>query len=669
MRPKFKPSPKGLSVYTPLKQVLRLRASFNTYTGYGLHASYIARSFFSNGFQLKAFPISQDENCFDDVKDLLVESPLDGNVLQIAPPETKVDGSTWFFTMHETTQLAQAALANVRRSEVVIVPSLWCQQCFDAQGISPTYVVPIGLNTGFFYPAKKKPSLCVFGSAGNLALSGPNRKNMGLLITAFMEAFRNEKDVRLTLKVRPECPVPDLSDSRITVIRQHFSEMELSDWYRSLTAYVSPSRCEAFGQMNLQAMACCVPVICCNFAGVTEYHRECHGYNIEYKLVRPDDGYYTAGLWAEPDIDSLVEQLRRVYENRQEAARKGWLAQLVAQDYNWSAANFRLAAALKESGFWNPEHKSSKFVPPAPPVTPPISTLPRSSTSTVSLPVLNPVVSSVADLKSLWGGEFKPLSLGKVPLWLARRAGGREPIFYMSGDLGDIIYALPTIQGLGGGQLCIGPARDHPYYWLREPMTLARYRVLAPLLEFQKAYLSKVFWSEEMIGWKCHVDLNDSRRLHREPYYVIERNLADVASCFFGLGPGRWCQKWLSVDKSVAVARFVFARSARYHDENFPWKKIVQKLKASAVFIGLPSEYESFVAECGHVPFYPTANMLEVARILSGAEWLVCNQSAPLAVAEGLKTNVLLERFATAANCDYEREGHTLNPAHVLGLC
>ena len=101
----------------------------------------------------------------------------------------------------------------------------------------------------------------------------------------------------------------------------------------------------------------------------------------------------------------------------------------------------------------------------------------------------------------------------------------------------------------------------------------------------------------------------------------------------------------------------------------FGRKKIVQKLKASAVFIGLPSEYESFVAECGHVPFYPTANMLEVARILSGAEWLVCNQSAPLAVAEGLKTNVLLERFATAANCDYEREGHTLNPAHVLGLC
>jgi len=239
----------------------------------------------------------------------------------------------------------------------------------------------------------------------------------------------------------------------------------------------------------------------------------------------------------------------------------------------------------------------------------------------------------------------------------------------MSGDLGDIIYALPTIRGLGGGQLCIGPARDHPYYGLREQMNPVRYGTIEPLLSFQRDYLSKVFWSSEMSGWNCHVDLNDSRRIHREPYYEIERNLADVPSCYFNLGAGLWRKKWLVVDKPVTAARFVFARSPRYHVASFPWKRIVEKLKSNAVFVGLPDEYAQFVAEFGYVPRCPTDNLFDVARIIAGAEWFVCNQSAPLSVAEGLKSNVLLERYSYAANCDFDREGHVTNPSVILDLC
>ena len=647
-------------MYTPLRRPFRFRAPFNGYTGYGLHGSYIARSFFNFGYDVQALPLSIDDSCFEDVKDLVKDQPSDGDVLLLAPPSTKVGGSTWFYTMHETTQMPPEMLDNVRQAQAVIVPSRWCQQCFDAQGVDvPISVVPVGINLDLFRPPKRRPGICTFGSAGNLLLSGPNRKNMDLLVTAFVEAFRTEKDVRLSLKIRPECPLPELNDSRILVIRQHFTELELADWYRSLAVYVSPSRCEAFGQMNLQAMACGVPVVCCDFAGVTDYHDEQHGYNIDYRMVPPQgDGYYKTGLWAEPDMDSLVEQLRRVYENRREADRKGLEAQHVASAYAWNSVNLRLESTLKRGGFWNPEYR-----PPRP--VRPVAREPAS-------PVLNSVLKTEAKLKSLWGNETKmslPVTTPKVPLWLARRSGGREPSFYMSGDLGDILYALPTIRGLGGGQLCIGPARDHPYYWLREPMTVARYNVLQPLLALQDSYLSKVVWSDEMAGWKCHVDLNDSRRLHREPYYVVERNLSDVASCFFGLGPGLWRQKWLVVNKVTALARFIFARSLRYHTDYFPWKQLVEKHRAHAIFVGLPDEYDQFVAECGHVPYIPTANLLTMAQMLAGAEWLVCNQSAPLAVAEGLKMNVLLERFGPAANCDYEREGHTTNPARVLDLC
>lgn len=501
MRPNFRPSSKGLSSYSPVGKSLSLRAPLNGYTGYGLHATYVARSFFGFGYRVHVLPLHADKDCFEDVKDFVVDQRKEGRVLLLAPPATKVEDGTWFYTMHETTQLGPEALENVCRAEAIIVPSRWCQQCFNAQGVAlPVHVVPIGINLGFFHPAKRKPSLCTFGSAGNLLLSGPNRKNMGMLILAFMEAFRTEKDVRLSLKVRPECPVPDVQDSRILVIRQQFSQLELSDWFRSLTAYVSPSRCEAFGQMNLQAMACAVPVVSCAFGGVLDYHDERHGYAIDYKLVPASDQYYQTGLWADPDMDSLILQLRRVYEDRREAEEKGLLARKVAEAYNWNTVNLKLESVLKREGFWSLERKTP--VPQSKPGPPPVASF----------------VPNEVKEKSLWSNELKNEMPVRLPLWLARRTGGHEPVFYMSGDFGDLIYALPTIRALGGGQLCVGPARDNSYYWLREPMTEKRYAVIEPLLQLQRQYLSRVFWSDEMAGWKCHVDLNDSRRLHREPY-------------------------------------------------------------------------------------------------------------------------------------------------------
>lgn len=150
---------------------------------------------------------------------------------------------------------------------------------------------------------------------------------------------------------------------------------------------------------------------------------------------------------------------------------------------------------------------------------------------------------------------------------------------------------------------------------------------------------------------------------------MIQRNLVDVAAYFFGLQSGLWRQKWLVVDSPKAVARFVFARSARYHRDGFPWQRLVAKHGVDAIFVGLPQEYDQFVAECGHVSYIPTDNLLDVARLLAGAEWVVANQSAPLSIAEGLGLNVLLEQFDPAANCNFDRQGQTTDPVHVLDLC
>ena len=657
----------GLSVYKQnKKRGFHLRGPLNAYTGYGLHASYTVRALLALGYGVESDPLEgRDESCFEDVKKTIdVPRTLDGDRLLIAPVKTPIEGSEWFFTMHETTQLPQAALENVCKAQAVIVPSNWCQQCFNAQGVDvPVFVVPIGVNNALFCPARSKPSTCVFGSAGNLTLSIPERKNLDLLLLAFREAFRSEKNVKLRIKVRPECQLAPVDDSRIEIIREQFSEEKLADWFRSLTAYVSPSRAEAFGQMNVQAMSCAVPVICCAFGGVTDYHSDAYGYSVDYALVRPVSTYYDTGLWAEPDMDSLIIQMRRVYENKTESERRGSAARVAVADYAWNTVTRQLERVLSMNGFWDVSKKiprSVRSVKIYSPVPAPAITVPA--------PVVFVPFEKGVRLKSFWKDEPESKS-SKFPAWLCRRTAGYETVFYMSGDLGDIIYALPTIRALKGGQLRIGPARDNSYYWVREPMTVERYRVLAPLLELQKSYLSKVVWSPDVDGWHCHVDLNDSRRLHREPYYVIERNLVDVVARFFGCGPDLWRRRWLVVDTPNSVARFVFTRSPRYQNPDFPWKQIVEKHGSQAVFMGVPSEHAAFVAQFGPVSYYPTEDFLELARVLAGAEWLVANQSAPLAVGEGLKMKVLHERFAESANCDFNRDGHVTDPAYILDLC
>jgi glycosyltransferase involved in cell wall biosynthesis len=679
---------KGLdTLYVDEQREFRFRAQFDTHTGYGVHACNIARSFSRFGYAVKGVPmvaVNGEWKDYSDVRALLLTGTEQvRNELILGFVHTKVEPDQWLYTMYETTRMPHASFVNVCAAQAVIVPSTWCRQCFDAQGIDrPMYVVPLGIDTSIFSPPKVQPKLCVFGAAGNVFLSGSERKNLEPIFTAFQEAFGNQQDVRLRIKIQDNCPVSNSDDPRIDIIRANISESEMVEWYRSLSAYVSISRSEAFGQMNLQAMACGVPVICCAHAGVTDYHNDTCGYNVGYDLVQAGVSYKNTGLWADPDIDSLIENMLRVYEYQKEAHEKGKLARLTAENYSWDNVNRILEQALSDSGFWDDSKKASKPVRVSRPafISKPVpefkldeeESAPVSFSAPVSNKVRQPVVFIKADasvpeinLKSLWAGESTPV-VKPMPFWLARRTAGHPPVFYMSGDFGDIIYALPTIRSLGGGTLCIGPARDHPYYWLREQMTPVRYAHLERLLAYQTDYLLRVFYADKMNGWNCHIDLNDSRRLFRDPYYKKDRNLADVPSTFFGCGSGLWREKWLKVDEVKHVAKLVFARSLRYPGKSFPWKKLVDRYKNDAVFVGLPEEHASFVSQFGNVKHYPTKDLFDVARVVAGAECFIGNQSCPLAIAEGLKVNCVREHFDDAPNCIFDRDGHTKNPDYLL---
>ena len=318
----------------------------NAYTGYGLHASAIARGFSQWGYKVafkalgpveSALPVEMVEACtFPTVAVQPLTSPLDARV-------------DYWFTMHESTRMPPAMFSRLRMARQVIVPSNWNASCFNAQGLrQPMHVCPLGVDTFIFNPGEQ-PALCTFGAAGSPTMSSAKRKNMGMVVKAFALAFPDEKDVRLRIKILPGTEL-FADDARIEVQREQWSEFQMAAWARSLTAFVLPSRAEAWSLLSLQAMASGVPVIAAKFGGIMDYFSDSVGYGIDFKLEPADDGFYAGiGLWADPSMASLVERMRQVYEDQPEACSKGVAAREQAERFTWDVANERLEDILSSA--------------------------------------------------------------------------------------------------------------------------------------------------------------------------------------------------------------------------------------------------------------------------------------------------------------------------------
>ena len=143
--------------------------------------------------------------------------------------------------------------------------------------------------------------------------------------------------------------------------------------------------------------------------------------------------------------------------------------------------------------------------------------------------------------------------------------------FSHSGDLGDIIYALPTIKAAGGGSLALfhSPGRT------REAMTQERADLIIPLLRLQP-YIVDITFSEHA---------NDSN-LNGFRNHWQHGNLADMHLATYGFTWEQRVGRWLVVDRAETVAPVVFHRSPRYHNDNFGWQRIVDHYRSCSVFVG-----------------------------------------------------------------------------------
>jgi GT2 family glycosyltransferase/glycosyltransferase involved in cell wall biosynthesis/tetratricopeptide (TPR) repeat protein len=231
-----------------------------------------------------------------------------------------------------------------------VVDQIWAytryvRDCYVDSGVDPSRVaiVPAGVDVERFRPdvtphraVKSERSFRFLFVGGTLY-----RKGIDLLLEAWRQAFGAKEDVSLIIKdmgvgtfyrnqtagdtIRALQNDPGCAE--ILYLTDNFPGADMPGLYAAANALVHPYRGEGFGLPVAEAMACGLPVILTRGGACDDFCPDAIGYGVASQR-RPvqlgGDQDVVGQAWQlEPDVDSLVQQMRSVFEGREDAIRRG----------------------------------------------------------------------------------------------------------------------------------------------------------------------------------------------------------------------------------------------------------------------------------------------------------------------------------------------------------
>jgi len=232
------------------------------------------------------------------------------------------------------------------------------------------------------------------------------------------------------------------------------------------------------------------------------------------------------------------------------------------------------------------------------------------------------------------------------------------PIFYHSGEIGDLLYGLKVIQHIGKSDLythpellidfnpniemCVFPNKpfDHRMYnfvkhlVLRQPYINKFEYDVPPHIDYNLNYFRKT------VFYTLNVSFD-------ELYYPICNVVPDISDGY---------EPWIECDaKSIAPITVIRTNGVGRTIPDYPWKTIVDKYKSQMVFLGTKPEYEAFTHETGgkKIKWYDSSDMLSICEVINGAKLHMGNSTSITVCAEALKKNLIFEESSVRKNNKY----------------
>lgn len=241
------------------------------------------------------------------------------------------------YSMFECNRIPQEWVDTINNScERILVPSQHQKEAFINSGVKKhVQVIPLGLDLNIFPETepRKEDGRWIFGIMGGLS----HRKGTDVLIKAFKKAFPKENDVGLVIKsvgmIGADWLNPARQDPRIAINNEFYSPSELvEDFFKQIDVFTFPTRGEGFGFPPIEAMALSRCTICTNYSGCADFMDPDYSLPLKFKeapapldehMGYPESLRTKDQMWAEPDLDDLVEKMRWTYTHREESRELG----------------------------------------------------------------------------------------------------------------------------------------------------------------------------------------------------------------------------------------------------------------------------------------------------------------------------------------------------------
>jgi hypothetical protein len=179
---------------------------------------------------------------------------------------------------------------------------------------------------------------------------------------------------------------------------------------------------------------------------------------------------------------------------------------------------------------------------------------------------------------------------------------------------------------------------------------VAREKFIRPFLESQPIIKAVRIGRPNECDWRSE-DFRH-RSLHDGFSNLAEVHARHAKLVGFLADVPRFDRPWLTLFDVKSHGRIVVNRSPRYHNDKFPWAKIVKHYGKRLVFVGLDEEYEAF-SHFGEIERVRVKDMLELAHLIAGSSLFIGNQSVSMTIAEGLKHPRIQEACLWLPDCIY----------------
>ena len=193
-------------------------------------------------------------------------------------------------------------------------------------------------------------------------LSYVGRKNPMAVLRAFRQAFvasGARANVRLVVKtlnldkagVHNQALCEELRNNPdVVLVDETMTREQTLQLIDCCDAVVSLHRSEGLGLLLAEAMQLGKPVIATDYSATTELLSEKTGWPVDFKLVPVPDGdypFHQGQVWAEPDEVHAAWQMRQVFHQRAEAARRAGVArEMLETHFGADATAARLRSRL-----------------------------------------------------------------------------------------------------------------------------------------------------------------------------------------------------------------------------------------------------------------------------------------------------------------------------------